>query len=348
MAQTPISDEVESKKPSFLDKQRAQRPWFDHLMGAANRYQDRNGDYFAAGATYFSVLALFPILMVAFAALGFVLANNPDLLNEVRDRITDKAQGGMGDTLKNLVDQAIASRTTIGVIGLLGALYSGLGWMANLRNALTVQWGSEPEGGNFLKTKLSDLAALIGLFLALVVSFALSALAGSSLTTKILDAIGLGDVPGVGVAVRIVSVIISIGASWVLFTWVIAKLPRVKLPVRNAMRAGLLTAVVFEIFKYIATFYLAKVTSGPAGATFGPIIGIMVFGFITTRIVLFATAWAATDPRNAEYEPAPVPDPVIISPRVAVRETPSPVGVLAAVAAGALAAVGLSSARRRK
>ena len=28
-------------EPSFLDKQRAARPWFDHLMRAAQRYQQQ-------------------------------------------------------------------------------------------------------------------------------------------------------------------------------------------------------------------------------------------------------------------------------------------------------------------
>ena len=53
-----------------------QRPWLDHLVRAAGRYQSQRGDYYAAGITYFTVLSLFPLLMVAFAVAGFVLAGN--------------------------------------------------------------------------------------------------------------------------------------------------------------------------------------------------------------------------------------------------------------------------------
>jgi membrane protein len=43
-----------------------------------------------------------------------------------------------------------------------------------------------------------------------------------------------------------------------------------------------------------------------------------------------------------------VPDPVVISPRVDVRDGLSPRGTLAAIGAGAVAAVGISALRRRK
>lgn len=358
-ASTPAKTEASKQKdvsgedpkadaPSFLDKQRAARPWLDHLVEAGQRYQGSKGDYFAAGTTYFSIFALFPLLMIGFAAAGFVFVNNEDLLDKAKEKIADSVDGSMGEQLTDLMDQAIDSRTTIGVIGLVVALYAGLGWMANLRNALTVQWGSEPEPEGMVKTKLADLGALVGLFLAMVVTFALSALSSSGLTEKILEWLQLDDLPGVFIAIRVVSTVLSIFASWLLFTWVIAKLPRVALPLRNAAKAGLLTAVVFEIFKFVASFYLQSVVTGPAGATFGPILGIMVFAFITTRIILFATAWAATDPRNRKYEVAPVPDPVIISPRVQVSEGLSPRGTVAAIGAGVVAALGISAFSRRR
>lgn len=347
--QEGITEEAKkADKPSFLDKQRAARPWFNHLAEAGQRYQGSKGDFFAAGATYFSVFALFPLLMVGFAAAGFVFATNAELLDKAKEKIADSVDGSMGQQLTDLMDQAIDSRATIGVIGLVVALYAGLGWMANLRMALTVQWGTEPESEGMVKTKLADLGAMIGLFLAMVVTFGLSALSSSGLTGKILEWLQLGDLPGVSIAIRIISLVLSICASWLLFTWVIAKLPRVPLPLRNAAKAGLLTAVAFEIFKFVASFYLKSVVTGPAGATFGPILGIMVFAFITTRIILFATAWAATDPMNRKYEPAVVPEPVTISPRVQVRDGLSPRGTAAAVGTGVVAALGISAFTRRK
>lgn len=344
---TPETAESSDDTPSRLETLRARYPWLDHLVRAGGRYQSSKGDFFAAGATYFSILALFPLLMIGFAAAGFVFTASPGLLDDAKNKIADSVQGDMGNQLQDLMDQAISSRASIGVIGLVLAIYSGLGWMANLRNALTVQWGTEPPSASFLRTKVGDLGALLGLFVALVVSFGLSALAGSGLTRSILELLDLDALPGAFIVVRVVSIAISLIASTLLFTWVIARLPRIPLPYRNAVRAGLLTAVVFEVFKFIATFYLKGVTSGPAGATFGPIIGIMVFAFFTTRIILFATAWAATDEMNVRFEEAAVPDPVVVAPTVVVRPEPSPTAVIASAATVVAAAVGITRLRRR-
>ena len=91
--------------------------------------------------------------------------------------------------------------------------------------------------------------------------------------------------------------------SWLLFTWMIARLPRESVSFRSSVRAGLIAAVAFEIFKLVASVYLKSVVTGPAGATFGPVLGLMVFAYITARLILFSTAWAATTPENMGEDP---------------------------------------------
>jgi membrane protein len=106
-------------------------------MRAQERYQDSKGDFYAAGITYFTIFALFPLLMVGFAAGGFVLASRPDLLDGIEANIKASFSGDLGPQLIKLMDSAIASRTSVGVIGLATAAWAGLGWMANLREALS-------------------------------------------------------------------------------------------------------------------------------------------------------------------------------------------------------------------
>lgn len=286
--------------------------------------------------------------MVAFAVAGFVLSRNPDLLESARDQISENVPGSMGDQLNDLMNQAINSRTSVGIIGLVGGLYAGLGWMANLRVALTEQWSQQHEDGNFVKTKIADLGALIGLGLALVVSLGLSAVSAGAVGKRLLGFVNLDDAPGVGVLLRVASILLAVLASWAVFVWVIARLPREPVTLRSAARAALLAAVIFEVFKQVATFYLKSVLSSPAGVAFGPIIGLMVFSFFTARIILFATAWAATSNENMALAPVAAPDPAVISPRVQVRSGPSVAGGIGLVAAGAVAALGLSGFRKRK
>lgn len=335
-------------KPGILDRLRARMPWFGHVMRAQQQYNDCKGDFYAAGITYFTIFALFPLLMVAFAVGGFVLASRPDLLDDIEARIKSTITGDLGQQLVQLMDSAIDSRASVGIIGLATAAWAGLGWMANLREALSQMWGryrNEPPG--FVKTKLSDLAALVSTFLALVVTIALTALGNTSVMENVLHWFGFPDSPVLSVVLRVVSIVMSVVVSWLLFTWMIARLPRESVSFRSSVRAGLLAAVAFEVFKLVASIYLKSVLTGPAGATFGPVLGLMVFAYITARLILFATAWAATTPENMGEAPIPAPAPAVINNRIITQPGLRPWQAAAAAAAGAVGALGLTRWRRR-
>ncbi|MBB2991170.1 membrane protein [Mycolicibacterium iranicum] len=333
--------------PGFLDRMRSRWPWFDHTMRAQGRYNDCKGDFYAAGITYFTIFALFPLLMVAFAIGGFILANQPELLDDVEGRIRASFGGDLGQQIVTLMDSAIDSRGTVGIIGLATAAWAGLGWMANLREALSQMWGSyrdDPPG--FLRTKLSDLGALVSTFLAIVLTLALSALGNSSVMENVLNWFGFPDSPVLSIVLRMASIAVSILVSWLLFAWIIARLPRESISFRSSVRAGLIAAVAFEVFKLVASIYLRSVVTGPAGATFGPVLGLMVFAYITSRLILFATCWAATTPENMRERDIPVPAPAVINNRVIARPGVQWWQAATAVAIGALGALSFSRRRR--
>lgn len=254
--------------------------------------------------------------------------------------------GDLGQQLVTLMDSAIASRGTVGVIGLVTAAWAGLGWMANLREALSQMWEQHAET-SFVGNKLSDLLALVSAFLAMVITIALTALGDPALMRKVLRWIGLHDGVVLGSGLRLISIAVSISISWLLFTWIISRLPREPVPFRRSIRAGLLAAVGFEIFKQVASIYLQSVLNGPAGATFGPVLGLMVFAYVTARLILFATAWAATSKESLAEAPVLPPGPAQIVTRVQVHEGVGVTGALAAAAMGAIGALGLSRLLRR-
>jgi membrane protein len=316
-------------------------------MRAQARYQNSKGDFFAAGITYFTVFALFPLVMVGFAVGGFVLSRQPELLADIEMRIKSTVSGDFGRQLVNLMDSAIESRTSVGIIGLATAAWAGLGWMANLREALSEMWEQRTKPGNFIRTKLSDLLALVSTFSAMVITIGLTALGDPGLMRNVLEWLGVPDVQGLGGVLRVVSLLVSLLISWLLFTWIIARLPRESVSFRSSAWAGLLAAVAFEVFKQVASIYLQSVMHGPAGATFGPVLGLMVFAYITARLILFSTAWAATSTENLVAAPVEPPEQAQITPRVQVREGLGVRGALAAAAMGALGALSLSRLRRR-
>src|SRR6202008_4466822 len=107
----------EPAKPGILDRLRARFGRFDHVMRAYERFDDRNGGFFAAGLTYYTIFALFPLLMVGFAVGGFVLARRPHLLSTIDAHIRSSVSGTLGQQLVGLMNSAIDARASVGVIG---------------------------------------------------------------------------------------------------------------------------------------------------------------------------------------------------------------------------------------
>ncbi|MGV0834294.1 inner membrane protein YhjD [Mycolicibacterium thermoresistibile] len=338
---------TESSKPGVLDRLRARYRWFDHVMRAQERYQKAQGNFFAAGITYFTVFALFPLLMVGFSIGGFVLAGRPDLLQQIEDRIRTTVTGDVSRQLIELMNSAIDSRTSVGLIGLATAAWAGLSWMSNLRAALSAMWEQHHQPENFVRTKLSDLFALLSLFLAMLATIGLTALGDRSVMRGILRWLEIPELPGLGIALKVASIVVATLVAWLLFTWVIARLPRASVSLRSSVRAGLLAAIGFEIFKQVGSIYLTSVTNGPAGATFGPVLGLMVFAYITSRLILFATAWAATSTDGLAAETVAPPELAQITTRVQVRDGVGVGGTLTAAVVGAVGALGISRWLRR-
>lgn len=331
-------------EPTMLERYRARYPWLDHLVRAGARYTERHGDHYAAAITYFSVLALFPLILVSVAALGYVLFLQPDLLDQLKAGISANAPAGLDDLINPIVDNAIESRGTIGIIGLLGALYTGIGWMSNLREALSEQWGQPPTAPPIVKKTLFDLLTLIGLGAAMVGSFAITGLV-FGFTGTILELIGLSEQGWARFLLGLFGVLLGLAANWLIFLWVIARLPREHATLRSAAKAAVLGAVGFEVLKQVMTVYLASVTDSPTGQIIGPFIGLMVFAFFTSRFILFVTAWAATSKENEQDEPVEVPGPAVIHSEVTVRSGPSAPAAAGLLGAGLLG--GLLLGRRR-
>jgi membrane protein len=337
----------EPVKPGILDRLRARYEWFDHAMRANERFNERKGNYFAAGLTYYTIFALFPLLMVGFGVGGFVLSRRPALLTQIDDKVRATVPGNLGQQVIDLMNSAIHARASVGIIGLLTAAWAGLGFMANLREALSEMWCQRGQRPGFVRTKLSDLAAMATTFVAILATLALSALASATPMAKLLGWLGTDNAPVLDAILRGVSIMGSVLLSWFVFTWMIARLPRESISFASSVRAGLIAAISFEVFKMVASIYLKSVLRSAAGATFGPVLGLMVFAYITARLLLFATAWAATSPENLLAAPVEPPEPAVITPRVQVGEGLAVRQAFTAAAVGAVGALGLSRLVRR-
>lgn len=255
----------------------------------------------AAAITYFSFLSLVPILMVAFAIAGLVLASQPALLDGLKESITSLMPSEqLSESVGGLIDQAVGQSLTVGIVGLVVALYSGLSWMGNVRDAVRAQWRptwAKPKRPvkEVALQYVWDLAALGGLFVAVAVSFGLTTV-GTAAQGALLRFVGASPGGLLDLVTRIGPFVAAIVASTVTFAWVYTILPeRDHRAGRRALVIGSAAmAVVFEILKAALALLVTRMTTSPSGRAFGAVIGLLLFFNLVARAFLLVAAWIAT------------------------------------------------------
>ena len=198
------------------------RPGIRHLVVALGRFNERLGSQFAGSLTYLSFLALIPILMVAFSVAGFVLASRPAVLTDLQTQIAEQLPKGLSTTVSGIVDTAVHARLTIGILGLVIALYSGVSWMGNLRAAIQAMWrpnfdtDNEVYDENLLKYYGKSLMYLLLLGAAVLVSIGLT-VSASSAQSVVLTWLGADRVSWLGPVLRVVPILLAAAADVLIF-----------------------------------------------------------------------------------------------------------------------------------
>jgi membrane protein len=270
-------------------------PWLAHLVTAWRQLNDQHGNLYAAAITYFSFLALFPLLLLGIAIAGFVLHAHPAALASLLDNISRNVPGSFGTTLQQGVKSAISARTGVGLIGVGGVLLTGLGWIANLRAAVNAVWGFPPERRSFFIAKRHDLPVLVGFGLGVLVSLGLTTV-GTALADVVLRQLHAQHDTAVRPLLAVLGILLAIAGDLVIFWWLIVRLVRVQVPRGIALRGALLAAVGFEALKIIGTYTVAATSRSATAGPFAGVVAILVWLQLVSRFALFSVAWTATAP----------------------------------------------------
>ena len=285
---------------------RARRPPVDHLVRAYDRNSEVVGGQLAAAVTYYGFLSFFPLLALAFSMIGYVT----DIYPSAQDAVTEAVEGafpslvGSGEGQIN-IQQVIDAKAGAGLVGLLGMLYAGLGWLDALRNSLRRVFGTDDVELGLVKKKLVDVLVLAMLGTSLLASLAVSSLA-TAVTTWTLELIGLGDSLVATVLLRMLAVTLAVAVDVVIFAILLSRLSGARLPWRRVRSGALLGAVGFEVLKLLGTFLVGRTTDNPLYATFGVVVGLLVWINLVCKLVVFAGAWTATE--SYSLDPAPPGD----------------------------------------
>jgi membrane protein len=278
-----------------IERLRRRRPIVDHVLRMAGHYSAVKGSLQAGAITYFAFLSFFPILALAFALIGYVAGVYSGAQSDLVHAISDVLPGMVSPHEaegKIAITDLQAAAPGIFTVGLLVMLYSGLGWISAMRDALLVVFERPPdEQPSFVKGKLRDLIALILLGVVLILSVTVSGVI-TSLAEPVLDFLGLevGATP----LLWVLAVALGLAANSVLFFAFFKLLGDPEEPMRSLWSGALLGAIGFELLKQLSRFLIASTTDQPAFKAFGIALILLVWINYFSRVVMYAAAWAHT------------------------------------------------------
>jgi membrane protein len=262
---------------------------------AWKRYGDSRGSLLAGGVTYFGFLSIFPILALAFAVAGFFLRGNPDVMDSLRQSISDALPGFIKDDKGNgLIPLELpggGTLTTIGVVGVAGLLWGGLGWLSALRDGIRAIFGVEGAPGNFLLAKLRDLGVLFVLGIGVLVSAVVAGVAQGA-AGWIAGLIGLGSQ---GWLVTLVGLLVQTLLNTGVMALVLRVLSGVALPWPGLRKGAVFGGIGLTLIQTFGTRLIAGTMSNPVFASIAVVVGLLVFLNFISRVILVSAAWAAND-----------------------------------------------------
>ena len=281
-------------------------PAVAHVLRMNARFTNRLGMQFAGAVTYFSVLAMVPILMFAFAIAVMVLTEfRPDLRVTLKDSVINLIEGAPEDvtaTIGDVIEEAASNWAGIGIFGLASLAYAGSGWIKNLKSAVRAQFrpafDESEDKSNIVVETLKNLGILLMLLLAVAVTFGVASFA-TSMTGTIIGWLGLVEVPGIGFLTRALSLIISLAAGWLLFLFLYRVLPEHKPRTKALLIGARIGSAILAILQYFTGALVGSFLNNPAAALFGPVIVLLLFFNLFARVILMVAAWIATDNQPA-------------------------------------------------
>jgi membrane protein len=264
---------------------------FHHIWTARERYSEVLGGRLAAAIAYYGFFAVFALALIAYAIVGFVLANNAAAVAAV-NRFLQQNIPFLDAT------QIAAARNTVAIIGLIGLVFTGVGWIESLRSSQRAIWGYEQQPGNLFVRRALDLAIMIGIGLLLAVSLWVQASINDAVKPVLLwlsprdVTVGVQDT--IDVIARVIGIVLGLMVNALLAASLLSGVSRLRMSLRRLIPSTLLVAVGLSALSTVGRLYINFTARRPAYQLVGGTVALLLFLYLFNQLLLYGAALAAT------------------------------------------------------
>ena len=248
-----------------LDRTQRKRSVLGFPLATFFKFLDDQGPFLAAIISFYALLAIFPLLLLAVTIFGFILQGNPDL----QERVIDSALSTfpiIGNELGR--PDKLQGSTAATVVGILAAIYGSLGLGQALQNALNVAWSvPRNQRPNPFLLRLKSLGLLVLAGVSVVAITTISTLGSET------EVFGPRLDATLRWGVRLVTVLLIGALLTVVFRLAAAR----RHHIGRAAPGAFTVAVLWQALQYVGTIYTTRVIreTGGMNFVFALVLGMM-------------------------------------------------------------------------
>jgi membrane protein len=234
------------------------------------KFGDDSGTYLAALITYYGFVSFFPLLLLFSTILGFALRGNADLQQQLLHSALQQFPV-IGPQLS--APEHLGGGVTGLVVGILGALYGGLGIAQAVQYAMNTAWSvPRHRRPNPFAARGRSLLLLCTGGVAVLGTGVLSALGSSA------SAYGAQFGLGAQVALTLVSVVVNA----IVFVLAFKLATPRRLTVRQVAPGALAAAVAWQLLQSFGGRYVGHVVKNASApnAVFALVLGLLAFIYL--------------------------------------------------------------------
>ncbi len=278
------------------------------LLAAGNNFSTINGTTWSASFAYYAFFALFPLLLLLVTVGTDVAARFVGEQHAAKvafDYIVGNVERYMPmdpadqQTIRKTVHGVLDARGRIGLVALLGFLWSSLGFFQALVSAINQAWGDASLAWWKLPLKnLTMLGVLLSAFLLGVLAPAILNIVERFLTFGTTWVPALFSLAGV----LIPTLVLFYG--FLLF-YKLSPRRRHQVTFAKVWIPALLVTALLQVCQALFVYYSTHITNFNAVyGTFGGVIALMLWIYLSGLVIVFGGSLCAT---LASREPTPAP-----------------------------------------
>lgn len=259
-----------------------------------------------AAIAFYTVFSLAPLVIIVIGVAGFFWGREA-VQGQLFDQVSSMVGTEGGKAVESVVlgAQEPAQGIAATVISVVMLVIGSTTVFSELQSALDRIWKVSPKKQSgiwaLIRARLLSFGLILTLafllIVSLVVSTALAAL-GSWLG---------GGVPGWAMLLQAANAAVTLGILTLLFGMIYRFMPQVSVAWRDVWAGAFVTAVMFEIGKFLIGLYMAKASIASSYAAAGSLVVVLIWVYYAAQVFLLGAEFTRVyaQAHGSRKEPSP-------------------------------------------